>query len=114
MHCTRQQAVLLRLQLPTGEPPTNLAQLARAVEIDITTTPNLELPSATMLNGTTAAILVHEELAPADQLRAALRELKNLIDLPARLRMADQAFDDAVYEALADRFADMVLDTHGP
>lgn len=109
LHCTRQQAVLLLLQLPNDQPLTNLEQLAEVFEINVWAD-GLDRDSTLMLaEGQPPTILVSDRLSNEDQLRAAVRELKRLIDLPARLRMGNDAFSADDYVQVAKAFEHMVL-----
>lgn len=112
--CTRQQAVLLRLHLPSGQRPTDWKQIAKATGITVWCEPKLPVPSHLVLGGGHTVLLISAELRPEQQLRVCLRELKRLIDLTARLRIGADAFPEADYEAFADYFADLVLEEHGP
>ncbi|MEP9385204.1 hypothetical protein [Nocardioides sp. KR10-350] len=111
LHCTRQQAVLLSLQL-AGEGPPTLDRLADAIGTPISITPDLPTPSAALYypDGE-AAILVHEELGPEDRVRAAVAAIKHHLDLPKRLSPGANGFTDSQYAAIAEAFADTVLGT---
>lgn len=113
-HCTRQQAVLLRLHLPDGRPPQSVAAITKATGIPVWVESDLPTSSKAVLGDGHAVIFVDAALPPDERLRACLRALKRIIDLPARLRTGDDAFSDRTYRALDDHFADLVLEEHGP
>lgn len=116
MHCTRQQAVLLLLQLPqhSDRRPPTLEELQTCVGISIESMPDMPTPGTAFYGDSAWHIFVNETLDPAEQVRRAVHELKHVIDHPAR-RTRNQTRDhfdpeaDEVYEALCDAFTKMVL-----
>lgn len=109
MHCTRQQALLLRLNLPGGN-LQDLDQLGAALGIEIAQNEQSE-DAVLLFDEEHRVILVNAALPNAEQLHAAAREIKRLIDLPARIDRArnDWDFTDEDNTHLAVAFADMVL-----
>jgi hypothetical protein len=59
-------------------------------------------------------IYVSDALSPSHQLRAAVHQLKHLIDHPVRTGSRPGGFSDGYFEILADHFADLVLGERGP
>lgn len=114
MHCTNQQAVILRLELPTSKPPASLDALANVIDIPIYKTSDLQDESTALVHNENRVIFVKEGLPLQNQLHAALRELKALIDLPIRLEHGDGHLTQDDYQRLAEHFADLVMDPHGP
>ena len=107
-HCTTQQAVLLRLQLPGGE-ATDLATLSKALNIPIEVLPDMPVPGTTFPARGKWHIHISDSLNPAAQLRTALHELKHVIDHSMRRKANAAGFSDADYERQANFFADLVL-----
>jgi hypothetical protein len=114
LHCTRQQAVIVRLLLPEGRPPASIETLSDALQIPIWTEPELGRCAIPVYSDEHRAILIDAALPAADQVRAALLALKYLIDLPARQNLGVDAFSEDDYRYLAQRFAELVLERHGP
>ncbi|MGY0386393.1 hypothetical protein ACWZJV_05420 [Nocardioides sp. WG-D5] len=113
IHCTRQQAVVLSLQLPRKEPPT-LERLSEVLDIDIHVASDLPTPSLSLTNvDRPPAVIIDGKQPSKDHLRLALREVKKVIDQPSRERMGVDAFPDEIYEQLADAFAAMVAERSG-
>lgn len=107
-HCTRQQAVILRLQSPGGS-VTDLAALAETTGISVDLIDHIPVPGIAFHTRTGWRIHVSASLSPPAQLRTALHELKHVIDHPLRARGNDGGLTAAEYEQLADFFADLVL-----
>lgn len=107
-HCTRQQAVILSLLLPEGR-TTSLDALSEAVDVTIQLIDQLPVPSTSFPTADGWQIHVNAALPAEQQLRAALHQLKHVIDDPVRGPGIGAELTPAEYEQLADRLADMVL-----
>lgn len=112
-HCTTQQAVVLRLQLPRGN-ATNLPMLSALVGISIEVLPDMPVDGSAFRAHGRWHIHVSASLNPAAQLRTALHELKHIIDHPMRRQTGAAGFSDADYERQAAFFADLVLREANP
>lgn len=107
-HCTRQQAVIVRLHLPRGK-VTSIDVLTEAVGIPIDVVPDIPVNGTAFYTATGWRIHISSSLSPTDQVWVALHELKHIIDNPVRRRTKTQDFNAADFEYLADYFADCVM-----
>ena len=107
-HCTRQQAVILRLQSPTGR-ITDVSDLSNVTGIPIDLVPNIPVAGTAFPTKSGWRIHLSAALNDAAQLRVALHELKHVLDHPLRNHPSRYGLQDADYEQLADYFADCVL-----
>ncbi|WP_255784535.1 ImmA/IrrE family metallo-endopeptidase [Mycobacteroides abscessus] len=114
-HCTRQQAVILRLLIPGGQ-VTDLVTLADTVGIPISLMDHIPVPGIAFPIKDGWHIHISESLTPTAQIRVALHELKHVIDHPLRHKGEHRAagFSAADYEYLADYFAACALAEHEP
>ncbi|MGO4129920.1 ImmA/IrrE family metallo-endopeptidase [Janibacter sp. YAF2_2] len=107
-HCTRQQAVILRLQSRDGR-FTDIADLATVTGIPIDLVPDIPVAGTAFPTKDGWRIHLSAALNKAAQLRVALHELKHVLDHPLRIHPSHHGLQDADYEQLADYFADCVL-----
>lgn len=112
LHCATQQAAILRLHLPGGCAPRSLAALSAITGIRMQTDDGMPVPGTAFISHGHWHIHVSATLTPREQVRAALHELKHIVDHPART--ASAALSPADYERIADQFADQVLREASP
>lgn len=107
-HCTRQQAVILRLQSPAGR-IADISDLSDITGIPIDLVPNIPVAGTAFPTKDGWRIHLSAALNDAAQLRVALHELKHVLDHPLRMRPLADGLQGSDYEHLADYFADCVL-----
>lgn len=114
-HCTRQQAVILSLQVPElRNHPVTLSALEQALGILIDLDDRIPIAATAFPTAGGWRMRISASLTPTAQLRAALHELKHVIDYPMRSRDGAAGLSAADYEHLADYFADYTLTELGP
>lgn len=114
-HCTRQQALILRLSCPGGR-VSSLPLLADTIGIPITLVEHIPVRGIAFSTKAGWRIHISESLAPAVQLTVALHEVKHVLDHTVRIERHRRAanFSAADYEHLADYFAALVTTDEDP
>lgn len=107
-HCTRQQALILRLNQPGGR-VTSINSLTEATGVPIDLIADIPVTGTAFHAHDGWHIHVSDSLSSTEQLHVALHEFKHIIDTPMRQRTDAGGFTNDQFEHLADYFAECAL-----